>query len=78
MKYIKPPLTIPEQIKLLESRGLIIANKIKAEKYLSNISYYRLSAYLYPFKDLATDRFTNGTTFDKVLNFICSIENYGF
>lgn len=68
MKYIKPPLTIPEQIKLLESRGLIIANKIKAEKYLSNISYYRLSAYLYPFKDLATDRFTNGTTFDKVLN----------
>ncbi|MGI8638813.1 MAG: Abi family protein [Pyrinomonadaceae bacterium] len=68
MKYTKPPLTISDQIKLLESRGLIISDKIKAEKYLSNISYYRLSAYMYPFKDLVTDEFADGTTFEKVLD----------
>lgn len=68
MKYTKPPLKISDQIKLLESRGLIIKDKIKAEKYLSNISYYRFSAYLYPFKDLATDKFADGTTFEKVLD----------
>jgi abortive infection bacteriophage resistance protein len=68
MKYTKPPLPIADQIKLLESRGLVIKDKQKAEKYLANISYYRLSAYMYPFKDLATDKFANGTTFEKVLD----------
>lgn len=68
MKYTKPPLTISDQIKLLESRGLIISDKNKAEKYLSNISYYRLSAYMYPFKDLAENKFVNETTFEKVLD----------
>ncbi|MCY7376196.1 MAG: Abi family protein [Pyrinomonadaceae bacterium] len=68
MKYTKPPLTISDQIKLLESRGLIISHKTKAEKYLANISYYRLSAYMYSFKDLVTDEFADGTTFEKVLD----------
>ncbi len=68
MKYTKPPLTISDQIKLLESRGLVIAGKIEAEKYLSNISYYRLSAYLYPFKNLTTDDYAKGTTFENALD----------
>ncbi len=68
MKYTKPALTISDQIKLLESRGLIIANKNRAEKYLANISYYRLSAYMYPFKDLQTDKFVKGTTFESILD----------
>jgi abortive infection bacteriophage resistance protein len=68
MKYTKPALTISDQIKLLESRGLIISDKIKAEKYLANISYYRLSAYMYPFKDLQTDNFAKETTFENVLD----------
>jgi abortive infection bacteriophage resistance protein len=68
MKYTKPPLTIFDQIKLLESRGLVISDKVKAEKYLANISYYRLSAYLYPFKNLATDEYAKVTTFENVLD----------
>lgn len=68
MKYTKPALTITEQINLLESRGLIIPDRIKAETYLSNISYYRLSAYVYPFKKLPTDKFVDGTTFEDVLD----------
>ena len=65
MKYTKPPLSISDQIKLLESRGLIITDKANAEKYLSNISYYRLSAYMYPFKNLDTDEFAKGTLFES-------------
>lgn len=45
-RYNKPPLNYSEQVKLLESRGLIIGNKKKAERLLANISYYRLSAYM--------------------------------
>lgn len=49
MRFTKKVLTIPEQIILLESRGMVISDKEKAAHYLSNISYYRLSAYWYIF-----------------------------
>lgn len=51
MKYSKPPLSIHDQIKRLKERGLRFNNEQKAAHYLSNISYYRLRAYTYPFQD---------------------------
>lgn len=51
MKYSKPPITIAEQIEKLKARGLQFKNEQKAAHYLSNISYYRLRAYTYPFQD---------------------------
>jgi len=45
MLFDKKALTIAEQIELLENRRLIFEDKDKASNYLSNISYYRLSAY---------------------------------
>ena len=37
-----------EQISNLKNRGLIIQNDEKAIDYLTNIGYFRLSAYFYP------------------------------
>ncbi len=34
---------------LRDERGLVFLDESKAERYLSNISYHRLSAYIYPF-----------------------------
>ncbi len=68
MIYNKPALSISEQVDLLEQRGLEIADRSRAESYLSSISYYRLSAYMYPFKDHAANTFLSGSTFDKVLD----------
>lgn len=51
MKYTKKPVSISEQISTLKLRGLLITDEIKAESYLSNISYYRLRAYTFPFQD---------------------------
>jgi abortive infection bacteriophage resistance protein len=51
MKYTKPALSIRAQVEKLKERGLIIDNTAKAEHYLSNISFYRLRAYTYPFQD---------------------------
>ena len=45
---IKPALTIDQQIDLLEKRGLLIPDHERAHRHLSNISYYRLSAYMLP------------------------------
>src|SRR5690242_10786820 len=49
--FSKPPLTYSDQYNQLISRGLTIPNKEKALHLLESISYYRLSAYLYPLLD---------------------------
>lgn len=65
--YKKKPLTYVQQMQLLQSRGLIIRDSHRAERYLSEISYYRLSAYYLPFCK-TKDNFIEGTTFDQVLD----------
>ena len=59
-----------ELTRLLKSRGLLITDTIRAEAYLQNIGYYRLSAYMLPFLSMPkTDhQFKSGTTFDNVLD----------
>jgi len=70
MKYIKPPLTIAQQIQTLKERGLIIEDEDRAFRYLSFISLYRLRAYTYPFQDNSNPEhpFRKETTFDDILN----------
>ena len=45
-KHYNSPFQI---IELLQKRGLIIDDIFSAAKQLTNIGYYRFSAYLYPF-----------------------------
>lgn len=70
MNYNKPAITIQAQIAKLKSRGLIISNEPKAESYLSNISFYRLRAYTYPFQDNSDPNhpFTQSITFEEIIN----------
>ncbi len=65
--YNKTPLSIGEQITRLESRGLVIENRSKAEEYLNAISYYRLSAYFLPYQK-TKDQFNEGVTFKQVID----------
>lgn len=51
MKNVKEPKTFNEQIEILKSRGLIIENEEEAKFILSNINYYRFTAYLITFKE---------------------------
>lgn len=70
--YNKPPLTYTEQVELLSSRGMVISNKQRTERHLANISYYRLSAYMLPYKQKENgkilDSFQEGVTWDTVYN----------
>lgn len=71
MQYNKPYLTIPQQVSLLESRGLIITDKAKAEHYLAKIGYYRLSGYSYIFRQITEegevlDAFKPEATFEDI------------
>ena len=66
-RYAKPSLTVEDQVKLLESRGMRIADPIFAANALSTVSYYRLSAYSYPFRSRPDGvRFRDGATFEEV------------
>ncbi len=56
-------------VKLLKSRGMEINDEHKAEDYLENIGYYRLSAYMYPLlKSPKTQhQYKIGASFKKVM-----------
>jgi len=63
--------TLPSDlIPLLKSRGLIISDEQKAVNYLTNISYFRFSAYLYPLlKHPKTDHiYKDNSTFEMALD----------
>lgn len=67
--YTKPALTIPKQIAQLRTRGMVISDTPSAEHYLSQINYYRLSAYWLPFEsNHGTHAFQAGTRFEQVLD----------
>lgn len=71
--YQKPALTFDEQLQLLQDRGLIVNDHDHALSQLSTISYYRLSAYWYPFRERdqygnVTNDFVDGTSFDDVIS----------
>jgi len=51
MQFNKTAISFSEQVTKLKARGLLFYDISKAEHCLSNISYYRLRAYTYPFQD---------------------------
>lgn len=75
-KYTKKPLSIKQQVLKLKLRGLIIDDENLAESYLSNISYYRLRAYTFPFQN-NTDKnadhkfISNSIHFKDIIDIYC-------
>ena len=67
--YLKPPITFAEQVQKLQKRNLEVPDTAKAEFYLGRINYYRFTAYCLPFeRDHTSHRFTDGVSFDDILN----------
>lgn len=70
VKFAKPPLSVPDQVRKLKARGLVIADDAFAESCLHTIGYYRLSAYALPFQQgaLPDKPFIAGTTLASILD----------
>lgn len=68
--YTKPALSCEEQIELLKNRGLVITDTNRTKRHLSYVSYYRLSAYMLPYKlpQSNSDIFKEGTKWDDIRN----------
>jgi len=71
--YDKPALSYQEQIEQLKTRGLIVNNEDKAIHLLENLSYYRLSGYLYPMlKEPKSEHlFKADSTFENAFKIYC-------
>src|SRR5665213_1390804 len=63
--YEKPYLDYPQQVEQLKVRGLGIPDAVHAELFLSQVSYYRFSAYALPYCQ-TKDRFKPGVRFDQL------------
>lgn len=66
MAELKRHLSLADQVKRLQSRGLTIEDAKEAEQFLLNTNYYRLSGYLHDFKVEGTDTYQAGLTLDRV------------
>ena len=79
--YLKPHLTHLDQLALLKQRGLVVSDDEEALKLLRNLGYYRLSSYLFPFREtvvltdingksryVVADDFRAGTNFENVIS----------
>ena len=74
-KPIKEWTSFSQQLELLKNRGLIFEDEQKALGYLKTIGYYRLSGYLYSFRQVDAqnsshklDCFIEGSHFEDVKN----------
>ena len=65
MAQLKPPTTYNQQVKKLRSRGCIITDEPFCVKVLSQINYYRLTAYFLPFRK-PDGNYLPGTDFNAV------------
>ncbi len=68
--YLKGHLSFEEQADQLIARGLE-SDREELIKRLSAVSYYRLSGYLYPFRELPGDQFKPGSTLTSVWERYC-------
>ncbi len=78
MAEIKPWKSIDDQLKILQTRGLLIEDHDRGRRYLMRLGYYRLSGYWYPFRqflpdgvhqeaDFRSDNFMEGSRFNDLV-----------
>lgn len=60
MSQDKPWKSFVEQLTVLKDRGLLVDNEAAALDYLERIGYYRLSGYLYSFRELKLTQNSQG------------------
>lgn len=63
--YSRPPISISDQLAHLASKGLILDDEKSAARIIDEFGYYRLKAYMLPYRD-ASHRFYTNTSIQKI------------
>ncbi|MBD5314887.1 MAG: Abi family protein [Bacteroides sp.] len=67
-RYNQPQISVPEQIRLLKSEGLVFTDENRAQHILENISLFRMKSYLTPLRVPSSRTFKSGASFDDAYN----------
>jgi abortive infection bacteriophage resistance protein len=78
LRFSKPATTIEHQAQLLIDRGLVVKDRIRLERELRTIGYYRLSSYWLPFEQKALTPKTQSKVFKQGTRHEDVIECYIF
>lgn len=68
MEYIKPWLPLGQQVDRLASHGVEVGDRDRAVTLLRSVGYYRLTGYLYPFRESEQYVDDEGHTRTRVLS----------
>lgn len=68
MEYGKPWLSIAEQIDKLQDRGVEVGSRTHAATLLRAVGYYRLTGYLYPFRESELVEDEDGSALVRIHN----------
>ena len=74
MQFTKAPLSTHDLLQLMLNRGLLCADKVRACRHLSHVSYYRLNGYarhFYVDESAASPNFLPGTKFETIWRIYC-------
>lgn len=69
--YNKFPTTVQQQIELLKSRNMLVADELRCTEFLSRISYYKIRGYWLNFENNRTDgmhQFKNNVYLDTIID----------
>jgi len=64
---VKRPTTYEEQVEILKSRNITVDDDEFCKEKLGSLNYYRLTAYMLPFKNLATNSYSS-VSFEQIYN----------
>ncbi len=65
-RRLKNPISYQDQVSKLAGRDIIIKDPSACEDFLKHVNYYRLSGYIYPFLDHATDKCIVPVDFSRI------------
>ncbi|WP_026821159.1 Abi family protein [Arthrobacter castelli] len=68
VEYTKPWLSLEQQVEQLASRGVDVGDRTRAVAVLKSVGYYRLTGYLYPFRESEQYVDDEGRTRTRVLS----------
>lgn len=75
---IERAISIEQQLELMRSRGLVIADEERAAEFLSVIGFYRLGTYLFPFEESYPDFNRTTHRYREGIEFMDAVRLYYF
>lgn len=66
-RNLKCHKSVQEQIQILQKHGLIVEDKEEAKRILESLNYYKITGYLYQYRETFSSCYRPGTSFRQII-----------